>query len=101
MGKKGQTSRGKFSAEERKRDAKGWIRRSDAANMVAAYSKRYGVRFDDAYLELMELGHGNRAAIAYYEARGIEWEYQFPGGEETICPKSTKPTIDDTELFKD
>lgn len=36
-------------------DAKSWIRRSDAANMVAAYSKKYAVRFDDAHLELLDL----------------------------------------------
>jgi len=69
--------------------------------MVAAYSRRYGVRFDEAYLELLELGQGNSAAIAYYDARGIEWECQFPGGEETICAKPQKHSTGDDGLFND
>jgi hypothetical protein len=99
MGKELQTPLKELSPEERKRDAKGWLCRSCAANIVAAYSRRYGVRLDEAYLELLQLGQGSRAAIACYEVPGIEWEYRFAGGEETICPKEHEDPVDDDELF--
>jgi hypothetical protein len=45
------------------------------------------------------LGQGNSATIAYFEARGIEWEYQFPGGEEMIFAKAQPLDLEGDDLF--
>jgi hypothetical protein len=91
MPKKKAKTRQKLAPKARKQDALRWLMRDIPKNLLAAYSKRYGLAGGDAHVELIELGFDDTLRIQFYECEGTEWEYKMDGytGEMKVVPKGT------------
>ena len=98
MSKRKRQSKKKLSNKGRLNDAKNWLARHPQKDLLAAYSKRYGVNITIADTELTTLGYYDELFIQHYEKEGIEWEYKVEplSGDMVVVPKDTK----DHELYE-
>ncbi len=98
MSKRKRQAKKKLAGNGRLRDAKKWLLNYPQNNLIAAYSKRYGVTPDVAEEELMRLGYYDDICMQRYEQNGIEWEYRVEplSGEMFVVPKG----IEDYELYE-
>ena len=87
----------KLSPEDRKKNARKWLRQGLHKNLLESYCKRYRIPQPEGHLELLELGYGDHLRIEAYEREGIEWEYKVDGysGDMKVVPKGTP----DWELY--
>lgn len=98
MPKRKRQSKKKLLGKGRLKDAKKWLIDHPQKDLIAAYSKRYGVTAVMAEEELMGLGYYDELFIQHYEREGIEWEYKVEplSGEMVVVPKGA----DDHELYE-
>lgn len=92
MPKRKRTSKKKLTGEARLKDAKRWLHRHPPKDLIAGYSRRYGVSHMTAIDDLMGLGYYDEIYIQQYEKEGIEWEYRVEPltGEMVVVPKGTE-----------
>lgn len=81
----------KFDTESRMKDAEVWLSEETPKDLLASYSKRYGVSSAISHDELFELGCADDLHIHFYESQGIDWEYKYDGNvdEMKVVPKGT------------
>jgi len=92
MSKRKRQSKRKLSGKGRLKDANKWLSNHPQADLISAYSRRYGVSHVIAQDELMELGYYDELYIQHYEKEGIEWEYRVEplSGDMVVVPKGTE-----------
>jgi hypothetical protein len=85
-------SKKKLTGKGRLKDASKWLSNHSQADLISAYSKRYGVSHVVAQDELMELGYYDELYIQHCEKEGIEWEYRVEplSGDMVVVPKDTE-----------
>ena len=99
MSKRKRQAKKKLSGKGRLNDARRWLEnRPGQKDLVASYSKRYGVSADVAEKELLTLGYYDEILIQRYEKAGIKWEYRVEplSGEMLVVPEGTE----DYELYE-
>ncbi|WP_462326126.1 hypothetical protein, partial [Desulfoplanes sp.] len=81
-------SKKKLVRDNRLNNAKRWLHKHPQKNLLAAYTKRYGVDPDIARDELMQLGFYDELCIQSYDKEGIDWEYRVEplSGEMFVVP---------------
>ena len=84
-------SRTKYTQEQRKKDARKWLMRHLARDLVDEYSRRYKISRAQAEHEVVSLGFRDEIRIQGFERDGIEWEYKVDGysGDMKVVPKGT------------
>lgn len=99
MPKRKRQSRKKLAGKGRLNDARRWLQNHPMQeDLLASYSKRYGVPDAVAEEELMALGYYDEILIQRYEKDGIKWEYRVEplSGEMVVVPEGTE----DHELYE-
>ena len=98
MPKRKRAAKKKLTGKGRLNDAKRWLQNHPQTELVAAYSKRYGVNSQTAEDELMQIGYYDEVFIEHYEKEGIEWEYRVEplSGEMVVVPKGS----DDNDIYE-
>ena len=98
MPKRKRQSKKKLVGKGRLNDAKKWLLNHTQKDLIASYTKRYGVEVAIAEGELIELGYYDDICIQHYENEGIEWEFRVEptSGDMVVVPKGTK----DHEIYE-
>ena len=99
MSKRKRQAKKKLAGKGRLNDARRWLENhAIQKDLIASYSKRYGVSADVAEEELMALGYYDEMVIRRYEKAGINWEYRVEplSGKMIVVPEGTE----DYELYE-